>query len=313
MVDFKVAFDVLEKDPDYFLGCAIEWDPITGVKFDPGKYLREIVAKHDMTDIHSSNIPLPAGRKIYMNEEWNGDENLRNLYQQIAGSLNYAAQLRPELMFSVSQLSRVMSCQTQENLSLARQVIKYIIRSWDLEITYRPDDPNDPLSEINNELMMFTDSDWATSVDTQCSHACYVIMFAGAVIAHRSNSHKSDTLSSAAAEYYEASEGFRELTYIRGILKDFYGAECPSTPTYFDNQACIAMAKMPVFSEKQKHIPIRVCHLRECCSNKMAELRPIGTRFEVADIGTKALPEPAFVILRNVLLGLTTFSDLQGM
>jgi len=68
---------------------AIEWDPITGViKLDPGKYLREIVAKYDMTDMNSSPIPLPAGRKIYMNEEWNGDENLRNLYQQIAGSLN---------------------------------------------------------------------------------------------------------------------------------------------------------------------------------------------------------------------------------
>jgi len=61
MVDFKVAFNVLEKDPDYFLGCAIEWDLITGViKLDPGKYLREIIAKYDMTDIHSSPIPLPA-------------------------------------------------------------------------------------------------------------------------------------------------------------------------------------------------------------------------------------------------------------
>jgi len=85
------------------------------------------------------------------------------------------------------------------------------------------------------------------------------------------------------------------------------------TPIYIDNQACIAMAKMPVFFEKQKHIPIRVCHLRKCCSNKMVGLRPIGTRFEVADIGTKALPEPVFVMLSNVLLGLTTFSDLQGM
>jgi len=45
----------------------------------------------------------------------------------------------------------------------------------------------------------------------------------------------------------------------------------------------------------------------------LLELRPIGTRFEVADIGTEALPEPDFVMLRNVLLGLTTFSDLQGM
>ena len=54
------------------------------------------------------------------------------------------------------------------------------------------------------------------------------------------------------------------------------------------------MAKIPVFSEKQKNILIRVCHLRKCCSNKMVDLRPICTRFEVADIGTKALPEPAF-------------------
>jgi len=69
----------------------------------------------------------------------------------------------------------------------------------------------------------------------------------------------------------------------------------PSTPTYIDYQACIAKAKMPVFSEKQKHIAIRVCHLRKCCWNKMVELRPIGTRFEVADIGNNALPEPAFV------------------
>jgi len=248
MVDFKLEFNVL----DYFLGCAIEWDPITSIiKLDLRKYLREIVAKYDMTDIHPSPIPLPAGRKIYMNEEWNGDENMRNLYQQIAGSLNYAAQLRPELMFSVSQLSRVMSCPTQENLSLARQVIKYIIGSLHLKITYRPDDPNDVLSETNNELMMFTDSDWATSVDTRCSHGCYVIMFAGAAVAHRSKSHKSVMLSSAAAEYYEASEGCRELAYIRGILKDFYGAECPSTLTYIDNQACIAMAKMPGFSRSR--------------------------------------------------------------
>jgi len=136
----------------------------------------------------------------------NGDENLRNMYQQIAGSLNYAAQLRPELKFSVSQLSRVMSCPIQENPFLAQQVIKYIIGSVDLKITYRPDDPNDPLSETNNKLMIFTDFDWATSVDTQCSHGCYVIMFAGAAIAHRSKSHKSVMLSSAAAEYYEASE-----------------------------------------------------------------------------------------------------------
>jgi len=80
-------------------------------------------------------------------------------------------------------------------------VIKYIIGSLDWKINYRPDDPNDPLSETNNMLMIFTDSEWATFVDTRCSHGCCMIMFAGAAIAHRSKSYKSFMVSSAAAEY----------------------------------------------------------------------------------------------------------------
>jgi hypothetical protein len=53
MLDFMKAFDVVEKDPDYFLGCAIEWDPETGViKLDASKYLREVIAKFDMVGAH---------------------------------------------------------------------------------------------------------------------------------------------------------------------------------------------------------------------------------------------------------------------
>jgi len=271
-----------------------------------------MVAKYDMNGTHPPAIPIPAGTKVYMNEGWNGNEDLRNCYQQISGSLNYAALLCPVLMFSASQLSRVMSCPTQVNLTLACQVIRYIIETLDLNITYRPEDPNFPFSSTDTELMIFTDSDWATSVDTRRSHGCYVIMFAGAAIAHRSKAHKSVMLSFAAAEWYEASEGCRDIKYIRGILAGFYGFELPSTPTYIDHQACTAMAKMLIFSERQKHIPIRICHLRECCGNKMVELRPIGTKFEIADIGTKALPESVFILLRDVMLGTVSFSELQG-
>ena len=120
-------------------------------------------------------------------------------------------------------------------------------------------------------------------------------------------------ISSAAAEYYEASEGCRELIYIRGILEDFYGEPLPPNPIYIDNAACIAMGKMPVFSERQKHIPIRVCYLKECCDEGIVELRHIGTKYQLADIGTKALPAPVFVPLRDVILGKMSFRDLQGM
>jgi hypothetical protein len=50
MLDFKNAFEVGEKDPDYFLGCAIEWDPETGViQLDASKYLREVRSRVDLS------------------------------------------------------------------------------------------------------------------------------------------------------------------------------------------------------------------------------------------------------------------------
>ena len=314
MIDFKGAFEVVEKDPDYFLGCAIEWDPETGViQLDASKYLREVIAKFDMVGAHPSPIPAPAGMKIYANENWDGNEKFRNLYQQYCGCINYAALIRPELSYYASQICRVMSMPNEENLRIAQNILKYALGSLDEKITFRPTDANDPLGEFNYGLMAFTDSDWATSVDTRRSHGCYIIMLAGGCIAHRSKAHKSVMLSSAAAEYYEASEGCRELIYIRGILEDFYGQPLPPTPMYIDNAACIAMGKMPVFSERQKHIPIRVCHLKECCDEGIVELRHIGTKYQLADIGTKALPAPVFLPLRDVILGKVSFSDLQGL
>ena len=117
MSDFKRDFDVLEKDPDFFLGCSIEWNEETSViSLDPSKYLREVAAKFDMLDAFPSPIPLPAGAKIYMNESWHGNENNRSLYQQMCGCCNYAALLHPDLMYSVSQICKVMSCPNQEIL-----------------------------------------------------------------------------------------------------------------------------------------------------------------------------------------------------
>ena len=49
---------------------------------------------------------------------------------------------------------------------------------------------------------------------------------------------------------------------------------------------------------------------KKICSGRAASYQH---EFEVADIGTKALLEPAAVMLCNVLLSVTTFSELRGM
>jgi hypothetical protein len=89
-------------------------------------------------------------------------------------------------------------------------------------------------------------------------------------------------LSSAAEEYNEASEACQEIAFVRGILSEFYGQDetypLVPTPLMIDNQAAIAMGPMPQFTEKQKHIPIRMCHLKECCADGLVHLYPVSTR-----------------------------------
>ena len=119
-------------------------------------------------------------------------------------------------------------------------------------------------------------------------------------------------LSTAAAEYYEGSEACREVAFIRSIMEDFYQCNMDPTPLLIDNQAAICMSKLPQFTEKQKHIPIRICHLKECCAERLVELHPVDTKNQLADIGTKALAQPAFERLKSVLFGKIKFADINN-
>ncbi len=56
---------------------------------------------------------------------------------------------------------------------------------------------------------------------------------------------------------------------------------------------------MPQFTEKQKHIPIRMCHLKECCAEGLVQLYPVSTKNELADLGTKALGEFRTALLQR--------------
>ncbi len=77
-----------------------------------------------------------------------------------------------------------------------------------------------------------------------------------------------------------------------------------------ENQDTIALGQMPQFTEKQKHIPIRMCHLKECCAEGLVHLYPISTRNELADIGTKALEEDTFMRIKSVITGKVRLSAI---
>ncbi len=65
------------------------------------------------------------------------------------------------------------------------------------------------------------DTDWTEDTDTRHSHTGFVLMFNGGPIIWKSYRQDSVALSTSEVEYMAASEGGKEVVYIRVILQDF--------------------------------------------------------------------------------------------
>eukprot|EP00961_Rhodomonas_salina_P202104 2725981-Rhodomonas_salina.1 len=76
------------------------------------------------------------------------------------------------------------------------------------------------------------------------------------------------------------------------------------TIVFEDNWACIHLSRNVVLHHKSKHIDVRVYHLRDLCKAGIMSLLKIGTDNQVADALTKALPRPAFVSHRCVMMNI---------
>jgi hypothetical protein len=65
----------------------------------------------------------------------------------------------------------------------------------------------------------------------------------------------------------------------------------------FDNIGSISISKNLVMHSKMKHIPIKYHFLREHTTEKNIKLEYIGTKENIEDIFTKALPRETFEYL----------------
>ena len=109
-----------------------------------------------------------------------------------------------------------------------------------------------------------------------------------------------------------ASEGGKEVVYIRAILQDFGYSQQSPTNLYEDNLAAVAMSINPVHRKYSRHIDIRRHYVRELALAGLIKLIPLGTYDMVADALTKSLPTPALTRHREVMMGHQRFQPFNA-
>ncbi|KAH9681306.1 hypothetical protein KPL71_026926 [Citrus sinensis] len=251
----------------YFLGIQVK-QPRGKIFFCQEKYVEDLLKKFHMFKCKPAPTPMGLNEKLKHDEK--EEKADARIYRSLVGSLIYLTNSRPDILHSVSVLSRFMNDPRKSHYIAAKRILRYLQGTKKQGIMYEKED--------NCKLVGFTDSDWAGSLDDRKSTSGYLFCLGTNVISWSSRKQKSVALSSTEAEYIAATESACEAVWLGRILKDLQFNQDAATTIYCDNMSAIALTKNPVFH-----------YIRDLVSKGEVNMEFISTNEQPSDFLTKAI------------------------
>lgn len=135
-----------------------------------------------------------------------------SLYRSLIGCLLYLTATRPDLMYATSLLSRFMTNPSENHFRAAKRVLRYIKGDPGLGVWFRKSE--------SFQLVGYSDSDWAGSIDDMKSTSGYVFFLNSGAVCWLSKRQATVAQSIAEAEYISAATAVNQAIWLRKILND---------------------------------------------------------------------------------------------
>ncbi|CAM8987644.1 unnamed protein product [Rhodiola kirilowii] len=202
-------------------------------------------------------------------------------YRRLVGKLIYMTITRPDLAYPVHILSQFMQQQTEDHLTAALRLLRYIKGAPAQGLYFG--------AQSDLQLKAFCDADWATCPLTRKSITGHCVMLGPCIISWKTKKQPVISRSSAESEYRSMAAVCCELTWLARLISVMGVAVSSAIPLYCDNKVAIHIAHNPVFHERTKHVELD-CHLvRAHVLSKFVQPMHITTNEQPADIFTKSL------------------------
>lgn len=273
----------------YFLGMEVQQKE-KEVFICQTKYAKEILKKFRMDECKIANTPM--GKNVKLNKDDVAEKIDETLYRSLVGCLMYLTATRPDILYSVSLLSRFTNCATETHFSTAKRVLRYVKGTLKHGIQF--------CASQNHVLQGYSDSDYGGSEDMK-STSGYCFNLGSGMFSWSYKKQEIVAQSTAEAEFIAATAAANQALWLRKVLFDLNLEQKEGTDVFVDNQAAIAISNNPVFHGKTKHFNIKLFFLRDVQKEGSVVLKYCKTDDNIADIFTKPLERSKFEFLREKL------------
>eukprot|EP00250_Pteridium_aquilinum_P010876 c19689_g3_i1 orf=64-1296(+) len=257
-----------------------------GIALCQTKYIETLLRRFSLEDCKPIATPMETGLKLSLHDA--GDHFDVTLYQTAVGCLIYVCITRPDIQYSVSQVSRFMHSPGSQHWKAVKRIFRYLSGTIHLGLFYPKGGSLPP------DLHAFSDSDWAGCYDTRVSTSGFCFMLGSSCISWLSKKQPTVATSSCEAEYRAAFTTTVECVWLRRLMADLSVGQDSATTIFTDSQSALAVARNPVFHARTKHIEVHYHYVRERLSTGEISLVYVPTQDNLVDLFTKALPRKKF-------------------
>lgn len=287
--ELKSQFKMRELEVNVYRGLQIEIMN-DGIFVHQSSYTKRVLQTFLMDQSRPSNNPVAQ----VDSEETTTLQD--KPYRSVVGSLAYLADTsRPDIAFAVNRLARQMSSPTENSWRKAKQVLRYLVDTTNLEIWY-------PKKSEDQALIGYSDSDFAGDQVTSKSTTGYVILTNGAPIHWKTQLQRHVTLSSTEAEVIALCALSKELAWIRRFMIELNMINEIPAIIKCDNESAIKIACSEKATLRTRHLRAQDAYVREQIELGELKLVHVRSEWQLADMLTKMLQTGKFLTNRNMLL-----------
>ena len=302
---FKIKWGEEDQEEDYFLG-ANRYRPSREVTCVTAKtYITKMINEYCGGDVNPcEKYPaawsyMPATDELVKAYEEAvllrapADQELTKRYGKLFGSLIHAVKYRPDIAAAIGLAGTCLTFPTERLYRCLVHILVYLGRTASLGTWFTN-------HAADKGLRVFADANWGVTR----SVTGFVILLAGAAIAHASRRQHCISMSSCESELIALADCAIELLHVSALLRFIGYSHEGGIDVATDNQAAYDLCHRFSSAQHTRHIDRKLFKMRELRGAGVVTVRKVPTDDNPADLFTKILTRVPFERHRKTVLGL---------